>query len=149
MEDINIGQFSEVLNDKMDLDSSNANLAIAKQSDLETLQNAITTLQEKVNNMLGRIDYSNAIIVTLNPGRNETESYTVLYDGYVHVTVATNTTVGTWTINDKVVEFNATSSPVLGNLLSVSQGDIIKIAVGSGTISGSPKLTFTFYPQKN
>lgn len=150
MSDINIGQFSEALNNKMDLDSGNANPEVAKQSDLATLQAAVTALQGEVSKMLGRIDYSNASSpTTLNPGRNETKSYTVPSDGYIHVTVADNKTAGTWSINDKAVEFSATVFPALGNLLSVSQGDIIKIVVGSGSISGSPKLTFTFYPQKS
>lgn len=157
MNDINIGAISEALNDKMDRDSNNANPAVAKQGDLATLQTTIeqlqitvTNLQGELSKMLGRVDYTNASSpITLNPSRNETKSYTVPSDGYIHVTVADNKTVGTWSINDKVVDFGATGSPLLGNLLSVSQGDIIKIVVGSGTVSGSPKLTFIFYPQKS
>lgn len=36
MSDINIGQFSEVLNDKMDIDSGNANQDVIKFADYVT-----------------------------------------------------------------------------------------------------------------
>lgn len=143
MPDIDMGQISEALNDKMDLDSHNANPAVAKQSDLAVLQSTVsqlqatvTSLQGEISKVLGRIDYSNGVSQTLN--RNG--SYTCPNDGYVIVTGVPNAS-GSITINDTtVLALHATSRMIF----PVSQGDVVK-AVSDSSLT----VNITFCPQKS
>lgn len=151
MADINIGQFSEALNNKMDLDSGNANPSVAKQSDLTTLQNTVATLQATVTNlqgemskMLGRIDYSNS--VTQEMYRN---SYTCPSDGYIaisRVTDISSSNNDVIFINSKIFISLSTTSQI--GFYPVSQGDIISIKNDQGGIS-SARFRLTFCPQKS
>lgn len=160
MQDIDIGQITEALNDKMDLDSVNANPAVAKQSDLATLQNTVsqlqatvTSLQGVVASMLGRIDYSNA--VTGSIATNGT--YTVPSNGYITFTIPT-AKQGYYYIRingiDITDRLSGTADPAItknaikytNNVIAVAAGDIITNKIESGT---GPTLNYTFYPQKS
>ena len=158
MQDIDIGQITEALNDKMDLDSVNANPAVAKQSDLATLQNTVsqlqatvTSLQGAISDMLGRIDYSNSITGTM--ATNTT--YTIPSNGYIRLTKSGSSTSGYYYVRVNGVDVTArtassaspsysTAAISYGDLLAVSAGDII---TNKGDSSG-PTLTYTFFPQK-
>lgn len=153
MSDINIGQISEALNDKMDRDSNNANPAVAKQSDLATLQATIeqlqatvTNLQGEVSKMLGRIDYSNAIAgITIKEGK--TYTYTCPSNGYIILVNAgySGSTRGSFLINNKTILIidSTNDAAVTGSYFPVSKGDILN-ASGDRT-----SFTITFCPQKS
>ena len=149
MPDIDIGQISEALNDKMDLDSGNANPAVAKQSDLAILQNTVsqlqatvTSLQGEISKVLGRIDYSQGVSTTLG-GNN---SYTCPSDGYIFVSRIVNVA----SVSDSI-DINGTVVSYLreGNnppIYPVSQGDVVTATKKS---SGTLTVNITFCPQKS
>ncbi len=164
MNDINIGQFSEALNDKMDRDSENANPAVAKQSDLATLQSTIEQLQTTVTNlqgelskMLGRPDYyGNIITTTITSNRNTTGTYTIPEDGYFNVTtcnvgnnstsIKVNNTVLVVLINESIDIVGIS----FGNHIFVSAGDILTLPfTGSAIGSTTQTATIQFIPQKS
>lgn len=149
MADINIGQFSEALNDKMDIDSGNANPAVAKQSDLATLQAAVTELQEKINNMLGRFDYANITTGTID----KNTPFTAPKAGYIQLSGGGNyfyIKVNGVTLTSRLGSIPTDSNnvfPTIGshNLLNISAGDIVSLQADSG----SPSVNYTFIPQKS
>lgn len=112
-------------------------------------------LSKEFKNMLGRIDYANAIIdIELRAtSGGQTKTYTMLSNGYIHPTALTYSGNANWYINDKKISVsNISGSDIairLGNLIPVSKGDIFKL-VGAGSWSSAytPSITFTFYPQK-
>ena len=142
MADINIGQFSEALNDKMDRDSGNANPAVAKQSDLATLQatieqlqTTVATLQGEISKMLGRMDYTKAI------EQNNITSYTCPTDGYIIIRESSS---GNYClINSKPITSNTPNS-FIDHIYPVSQGDVLTTRAGIGY-----SVSITFVPQKS
>lgn len=155
-QDIDVGQFSEALNDKMDLDGGNAVPPIVRLSDIATLQAKILELEERINNMsgLGRIDYTNVITdLELNvPKGGQAVQYTVPFDGYIFIhslSLSATLTGYPFSINNKEAKLGSISSSAaslsFGALLPVSQGDILKLEPG---YSGANKLVFNMYPQK-
>ena len=149
MSDIDMGQISEALNDKMDLDSHNANPAVAKQSDLAVLQSTVsqlqatvTSLQGEISKVLGRIDYSQGVSTTLN-GNN---SYTCPSDGYIFVSHIANVT----SINDSISINGVDVSHLRESnnlpIYPVSQGDVVTATKKS---SGTLTVNITFCPQKS
>lgn len=162
MADINIGQITEALNDKMDLDSGNANPAIAKQAELATLastveqlQNRITSLQGEISNMLGRIDYVNTIsgsIVSAKSGSTITNgSYTIPADGYFYIPTVAYSNAGHGSSasfyirvnNIRVSSLQTVSNnsdvswgiiaPTAGSFIFVSKNDIITLEMTTTT----------------
>lgn len=164
MNDINIGQFAEALNDKMDRDSDNANPAVAKQSDLATLQTTIeqlqatiTSLQGELSKMLGRPDYyGNIITTTITSNKNTTGTYTIPEDGYFKVTtcnVGSNKT-SIKVNNITLVELNSDSSinvgMSFGDYIFVSIGDILTLPFTASVVgSNTQTATIQFIPQKS
>ena len=160
MPDIDIGQISEALNDKMDLDSHNANPAVAKQSDLAVLQSTVSQLQTTVvilqgavANMLGRIDYANGVSGIISSDG----TYTIPANGYIHFTSSTASSSGYFyiKINEVTVtprlghDFNSSEIiNIFGNayIFPVSKDDVIKYKRDAGSIGN---LSYTFYPQKS
>ena len=159
MEDINIGAFSEALNDKMDLDSGNANPSVAKQSDLLTLQNTvaqmqetITLLQGEIEKMFIKLDYANITSdITLHPNILSTSSYTAPSDGFIIISSIANSSASIWRINEKVIhvnDFSNKGTPFIGDLIPVSAGDVFSVYVDSSLGSARPTIIFQFCPLK-
>lgn len=154
MADINIGQFSEALNDKMDRDSNNANPKLATYSEVSSLSNTVSTLQATVASlqgtvnslsgdlakMLGRFDYSNAVDADI-----KSNSYTCPNKGYIIIrTCRASSGNSTLKINE-IALFLITSGDedaVIGKWFPVSQGDII-------SSTNMNTLTILFCPQKS
>ena len=89
--------------------------------------------------MLGRMDFSSAIAVTISgptPGASSPTTYTCPSDGYMFF-VSTSTGGGSLLINDSQI----VSEICIGSYMPVSQGDILK------TTSSNKTFQFTFVPQ--
>lgn len=119
------------------------------------VKNAISALEtslkayvlQKVNKMLGRIDFSNPVLSILgtSTASGHVASYTCPSDGYIFVTAATGSG-GRLIINDVYIspKLNAPSTSVSGitsiDFVPVSTGDVIKCS--GNTVS------IVFFPQK-
>lgn len=114
MADINIGQITEALNDKTDLDFNNMNpSATAKQTIVGW----------------GMPDYSAGVSITAN------SDYTCLANGFVFVTHYGTSGSGTLTVNGTNLSYfqsvGAGSRDCL--FVPVAEGDIVKYTLGSGS----------------
>lgn len=105
-------------------------------TELQLLQQQITALQNEVANMLGRMDYTNAVQTTLG---SQVSSYTCPSDGYV-IPVTSSGGTGIQ-INGYLVHTGTTGIPY-----PVSTGDIITFR-GNGSVA-YPSFTILFCPQK-
>lgn len=149
MPDINIGEFSEALNNKMDLDGNNSNPPIAHMSDItggidiSQLEQDILDLQNEVKKMLGRPDYSAGVSVSLTMSSGNYVTYTCPSDGYIYnVRWTNNANSKYFCIND-----SENLSSALDAFIPVSEGDILK---GYCTVQslGNYPCNCTFFPQR-
>lgn len=129
--DIDVGALSEAINDKMDIDSNNANPRLATYAELLEVKNM----------MLKKLDYANAETVTI-PSSGEPSSYTVPSDGYI-ISFTPNNVSTALTINSHNVLCGGASSAQnrpTNVFVPVSKNDVIT--------RGSYGGTFTFVPEK-
>ena len=111
------------------------------------VQNAIVILRSeilsKVNKMLGRMNFSSAVVTTIYPtGATGTKSYTCPSDGYIIISGITGNSY--LKINDVSVTPLIQNSSQQPYWIPVSTGDVCTIAgVGTGAT-----ITITFVPQK-
>lgn len=167
MPDINIGEFSEALNNKMDLDGNNSNPPIAHMSDItggidiSQLEQDILDLQNEVKKMLGRPDYSAGIETTLRATYDAgVQSYTIPSDGFIYIKESENTNhstdnaYGKLKFNDTIVNFPVVSGRLstlipISDLIPVTKDDVITVTPPS-TISTAyvVKISFIFLPQR-
>lgn len=129
--DIDVGALSEAINDKMDIDSNNANPRLATYAELLEVKNM----------MLKKLDYANAEEVTI-PNSGSPSSYTVPSDGYI-ISFTPNNIATVFTINSKTVlgAGSGTASRATNVFLPVSKNDVLTRSVNYGA-------TFTFVPEK-
>ena len=151
---------AEVLNTKMDINASNANPRLATYDELLALQTEITNLRQEISNMSEKIDYTNGTTTTMYPAFNATETHTFNSDGYVYISSLSNGDKGArYFINEQEVYFptivvSSTSSnpPFVGNMISVSKGDVFKLTQPSSSFASSSQarsqVVFIFFPLK-
>ena len=110
--------------------------------------------------MSEKIDYKNGTTTTMYPAFNATETHTFNSDGYVYISSLSNGDKGArYFINEQEVYFptivvSSTSSnpPFVGNMISVSKGDVFKLTQPSSSFASSSQarsqVVFIFFPLK-
>ncbi len=112
------------------------------QTQIDGLLQQVTNLQMETATMLGRMDFSNSVIFTVNT--NTSASYTCPRDGYVQFNYIDNTNNAiSVNINGRKFASGLSVGNGLTSIFPVSSGDVITIgsSVG-GTLEG------VFIPQK-
>jgi len=112
------------------------------QTQIDGLLQQVTNLQMETATMLGRMDFSNSVIFTVNTNTNP--SYTCPRDGYVQFNYIDNTNNAiSININGRKFASGLSVGNGLTSIFPVSSGDVITIgsSVG-GTLEG------VFIPQK-